>query len=319
MTHVLCRRSTAAVLNASLYRTLDVISSSSTWNVSNRPSRVGFIATKPMRSPTPWVYSFGLWVFRCDVEIPFNICDDYLRIFVDLIMRSQAQKALALALSFVSKATIDSAVLGTVDAYIKSNSRRQENVQCQRCSLNTRKPDQLGRPPLSRTIWTHVGSGLSNWEGSAANSRVLCDTIHRDAGLCVPTDILNTGNYYLCDNRYANADGFLTPSRGVRYHLREWDRGAGDPRNTEELFNLKHSSARNVIERKFGLLKVRWGILCNQSFYSIEVQDKIIIACCLLHNFIQNEMPDDPLELEIPDARDSVDETNVECISTIEK
>ncbi|KAL0336714.1 UNVERIFIED_CONTAM: hypothetical protein Sradi_4883300 [Sesamum radiatum] len=156
-------------------------------------------------------------------------------------------------------------------------------------------------------------------EGSAADSRVLCDTIHRDAGLCVPTDILNTGNYYLCDNRYANADGFLTPSQGVRYHLREWDRGAGDPRNTEELFNLKHSSTRNVIERKFGLLKVRWGILRNQSFYSIEVQDKIIIACCLLHNFIQNEMPDDPLELEIPDARDSVDETNVECISTIEK
>ncbi|KAL0309141.1 UNVERIFIED_CONTAM: hypothetical protein Sradi_5856400 [Sesamum radiatum] len=112
------------------------------------------------------------------------------------------------------------------------------------------------------------------------------DAIHRPNGLTVPT-----GNYYLCDG-YANADGFLTPYRGVRYHLREWDRTAGGPQNKEELFNLKHSSARNVIERTFGLLKVRWGILRSPSFYPIDVQSKIIIACCLLHNFIRNEMPE---------------------------
>ncbi|KAL0303512.1 UNVERIFIED_CONTAM: hypothetical protein Sradi_6219300 [Sesamum radiatum] len=104
----------------------------------------------------------------------------------------------------------------------------------------------------------------------------------------------------------------------VRYHLKEWDRSAGGPQNKEELFNLKHSSARNVIERTFGLLKVRWGILRSQSFYPIDVQSKIIIACCLLHNFIRNEMPEDPLELELPDARETGGEIGVECISTIE-
>ncbi|KAL0385468.1 UNVERIFIED_CONTAM: hypothetical protein Sradi_2941100 [Sesamum radiatum] len=67
---------------------------------------------------------------------------------------------------------------------------------------------------------------LSGWEGSAADSRVLRDAINRPHGLCVPT-----GNYYLCDNGYANAEGFLTPYRGVRYHLKEWDRGAGGPQN----------------------------------------------------------------------------------------
>ncbi|KAL0295555.1 UNVERIFIED_CONTAM: hypothetical protein Sangu_2507200 [Sesamum angustifolium] len=91
---------------------------------------------------------------------------------------------------------------------------------------------------------------LSGWEGSAADSRVLRDAIHRDGGLRVPS-----GNYYLWNNGYANAEGFLTLYKGVRYHLREWDRGTGGPRNKEELFNLKHSSARNVIERTFGLLK----------------------------------------------------------------
>ncbi|KAL0453177.1 UNVERIFIED_CONTAM: hypothetical protein Slati_1295800 [Sesamum latifolium] len=154
---------------------------------------------------------------------------------------------------------------------------------------------------------------LSGWEGSAADSRFLRDAINRPHGLRVPTE-----NYYLCNNGYANADGFLTPYRGVRYHLKEWDRGAGGPQNKQELFNLKHSSARNVIERTFELLKVRWGILRSQSFYQIDVQSKIIIACCLLHNFISNEMPEDPFELELPDPRESGGDTYGECISSIE-
>ncbi|KAL0457941.1 UNVERIFIED_CONTAM: hypothetical protein Slati_0421300 [Sesamum latifolium] len=69
---------------------------------------------------------------------------------------------------------------------------------------------------------------LSGWEGSATDSRVLWDAIHRPNGLRVPT-----GNYYLCDNGYANADGFLMPYRGVRYHLREWDRRTEDPLELE--------------------------------------------------------------------------------------
>ncbi|KAL0405287.1 UNVERIFIED_CONTAM: hypothetical protein Slati_3842600 [Sesamum latifolium] len=134
----------------------------------------------------------------------------------------------------------------------------------------------------------------------------------------VAVNVLGVCNYYLCDNGYANAEGFLTRYRGVHYHLREWDRGAGGPQNKEELFNLKHSSARNVIERTFGLLKVHWGILRSQSFYPIDVQSKIIIACYLLHNFIRNEMPDDPLELEIPDDNELGGDTDADYVDTIE-
>ncbi|KAK4403077.1 Clp protease adapter protein ClpF, chloroplastic [Sesamum angolense] len=84
---------------------------------------------------------------------------------------------------------------------------------------------------------------LSGWEGSAANGRVLRDAIHRPTGLKVPT-----GNYYLCDNRYNNVEGFLTSYCGVRYHLKEWGRGCGGPQTARELFNLRHGSARNIIE-----------------------------------------------------------------------
>ena len=59
---------------------------------------------------------------------------------------------------------------------------------------------------------------------------------------------------------------------------------------------MKHSSARNVIERCFGLLKMRWTILHNSSFYEPETHANIISAWCLLHNLIRREMMFDPLE-----------------------
>ncbi|KAL8469564.1 hypothetical protein ACS0TY_032418 [Phlomoides rotata] len=42
---------------------------------------------------------------------------------------------------------------------------------------------------------------------------------------------------------------------------------------------------------------MRWGILCSPSWYPIKSANKIIIACCLLHNYIGHEMLVDPLEL----------------------
>lgn len=69
------------------------------------------------------------------------------------------------------------------------------------------------------------------------------------------------GNYYLCDNGYTNSPGFLSPYRGVRYHLNEWGPQNRAPFNFKEYFNMRHTRARNVIERAFGVMKMRWGIL----------------------------------------------------------
>lgn len=95
----------------------------------------------------------------------------------------------------------------------------------------------------------HVTYVLPGWEGSAADGRVLLDAIARRHGLVVPR-----GTYYLVDAGYTNGEGFLAPYRGQRYHLNEWNNGR-QPRNPKELFNMKHSTARNVIERAFGILK----------------------------------------------------------------
>ncbi|XP_061362876.1 protein ALP1-like [Gastrolobium bilobum] len=131
---------------------------------------------------------------------------------------------------------------------------------------------------------------LAGWEGSAANSKVLRNAISRPNGLRVPK-----GYYYLADVGYMNGEGFLTPYRGQRYHLNEWKHGA-QPTTPQEFFNMKHSGARNVIERCFGLLKGRWAVIRSKSFYPVKTQSRIINACCLLHNHIRNEIPIDPLE-----------------------
>ncbi|KAL8523653.1 hypothetical protein ACS0TY_013574 [Phlomoides rotata] len=156
---------------------------------------------------------------------------------------------------------------------------------------------------------------LPGWEGSASDARVLRDSVNRVNGLKVPV-----GNYYLCDNGYANSLGFLSPYRGVRYHLSEWGPQSDRPTNAQEHYNMRHTRARNVIERAFGIMKMRWGILRSASFYPIRTQIRLIMACFLLHNFIRNEMPIDPLEglLDVENNEQVGTDENAEVISTVE-
>ncbi|XP_061363984.1 protein ALP1-like [Gastrolobium bilobum] len=79
---------------------------------------------------------------------------------------------------------------------------------------------------------------LPGWEGSALDARVLHDAINRRNGLKVPTG----------------------KNVGTMYHLSEWRHGHV-PATPQEVFNKRHAQARNVIERTFGLLKMRWAIL----------------------------------------------------------
>ena len=54
------------------------------------------------------------------------------------------------------------------------------------------------------------------------------------------------------------------------------------------MFNHAHSSLRNVIERSFGVLKMKWRILRGIPSYPVEKQAKIICACMGVHNFIRD-------------------------------
>jgi hypothetical protein len=64
------------------------------------------------------------------------------------------------------------------------------------------------------------------------------------------------------------------------------DNSGLEPKTPEELFNLRHSRLRNVIERIFGVAKRQFPILISSPECSYEVQAKIVAAAGAIHNFL---------------------------------
>ena len=58
-----------------------------------------------------------------------------------------------------------------------------------------------------------------------------------------------------------NRSRLIAPYWGVRYHLKEYS--VCPSRNAKELFNLRHVSLRNAIERAFSVLKKRFPIIIS--------------------------------------------------------
>ncbi|XP_068641874.1 uncharacterized protein [Aristolochia californica] len=108
--------------------------------------------------------------------------------------------------------------------------------------------------------------------------------------------------YYLVVAGYANLPGFLAPYRGTRYHLQKF--GNNTPTDERELFNRRHSSLWNTIERTFEALKARFKIVKDVPPFDFDVQVKIMIACCILHNYICMKDYMDLFEDEEDDSND---------------
>jgi len=140
---------------------------------------------------------------------------------------------------------------------------------------------------------------VMGWPGSAHDTRVFLDTLvtYKDKFPHPPE-----GKYYLVDSGYPNRKGYLAPYKGQRYHVPEWQHGRHAV-GTKEVFNYTHASLRNVIERSFGVLKMKWRTLLQLPSYPIEKQSKIIVACMALHNFIRdNAIYDEHFETYVEDS-----------------
>ena len=144
---------------------------------------------------------------------------------------------------------------------------------------------------------------MYGWDGSAHDGKVFLDSL--DHGLpCV------TGKYWLGDAGYTLSKWCLTPYRGVRYHLRQWIHGAAQPQTKEELYNLRHSQLRNVIERIYGVAKKSFPILGKmQPYPDMRDQAKIVECCFLILNFrrMHQEYEDVNAFMEFNEQGDEVD------------
>jgi hypothetical protein len=89
------------------------------------------------------------------------------------------------------------------------------------------------------------------------------------------------------------------------------------PENAKELFNLRHSSLRNVIERIFGVLKRQWQILGGKGCeYSIDTQVDLFCALIGLYNFGKNCGEDYMFNKAIPTIESQDQDDNLEVLVT---
>jgi hypothetical protein len=64
------------------------------------------------------------------------------------------------------------------------------------------------------------------------------------------------------------------------------------------LYNLRHSSLRTTAERAFAGYKNRFRILDKKPFHPYKTQVKLVLACCILHNWILDLGVDEVIPLE---------------------
>lgn len=91
----------------------------------------------------------------------------------------------------------------------------------------------------------------------------------------IPNTNLTLPNFFIADSAFPLHTHIMRPFPGKQLSLQK------------KIYNYRISRARRTIENTFGILAQRWRILRRCLTTSIETCDNIVLACVVLHNFIQ--------------------------------
>jgi len=92
------------------------------------------------------------------------------------------------------------------------------------------------------------------------------------------------------DAAYPLLSNLMTPFRDTRHLTRE-----------QITYNTKLAKIRSIIERAFGLLKCKFRRLYYLDINDFELGQKMIVASCVLHNYMINSREINEEEMEIID------------------
>ncbi|KAK6140364.1 hypothetical protein DH2020_025895 [Rehmannia glutinosa] len=171
------------------------------------------------------------------------------------------------------------------------------NLLIERNLLNTNRCSRVGVRESVAIFLTTVGFS-SRQRTTCERFQHSLETISRHVkrvakALCkLAPDLIKPTNLQACPQRIMN-DPLLYPYfkphiDNTDITLTDWRGAMFEPKGPKNFFNKRHSRLRNAIERAFGVLKGRFPILKGpMPRYSFKRQVQIVIACCVLHNWLR--------------------------------
>ena len=115
---------------------------------------------------------------------------------------------------------------------------------------------------------THVSSAH---DAEMYSSGAICEAIQ--------TGKLPPWAHVVLDSAFACTEQELTP----------WSRGRNALSKAKDCFNYHLSAQRQCVERTFGILQARWGILWRPVKVDFDRVKFLLLALCRLHNFIMQD------------------------------
>ena len=114
----------------------------------------------------------------------------------------------------------------------------------------------------------------AGWPGSVHDARVYANS---PIGIQIedsPMDVFSGDSFIIGDAAYPLSTRCIPPFKDM-----------GNLSDVQKNFNFKHASARNVVERTFGIMKSRFRRLTFIDSNNCDLICRIIMSGCLLHNF----------------------------------
>lgn len=123
--------------------------------------------------------------------------------------------------------------------------------------------------------------------------------LNNDLNLPKPNEINGLPYVFISDEAFALRPDFLKP-----YNVRVLD-------DQRRIYNYRLSRARRVVENVFGILVSRFGVLRSEINLNPENIDSVVLACCVLHNYLrknasQSYCPPELLDEELRESGPNV-------------
>lgn len=152
-----------------------------------------------------------------------------------------------------------------------------------------------------RFMYVDVGAN-GRQSGGAVFANCRLSSALENNNLNIPFDQQLPGSYHLTPFVIVADDAFpMKPYLMKPYPSRLYDD------KSSLIFNYRLSRARQIVENAFGILANRWRVLRGRISLGPEKAEKVVLACCVMHNYLRTRnsshyMPADLVDTEAVDS-----------------